>query len=995
MTPEQWQKVRELLAATLEQAPAERAAFLDRACDGDEALRREVLSLVASYEEAGSFIESPARALAAELLLEDEARLAAGQKLGHYRILSLLGRGGMGEVYLAEDTRLDRRIALKLLPARYTEDPERLRRFIQEAKAASALNHPNIITIHDIGVSDGIHYIATEFIDGETLRQRLARSGLKLREALEVASQVAAALQAAHEASIIHRDIKPENIMLRRDGYVKVLDFGLAKLVESRAGTTNPEAAKRAMVKTKSGVLLGTVTYMSPEQARGIGVSARADIFSLGVVLYEMVAGRAPFAGATTADVIAAILDSEPPPLALFTTEAELERIIGKALRKDPAERYQDVGDLLLELKNLKQTLELEAKLGGLNRAGSSEGGRVVSGNTREELEPIGGPTASLAERRTAEPSASDGTLAGTLKRHTKSAASALGLLLMIVVIAFYQLRHKTTAVVPLRIKPFTSFSGRESQPAFSPDGKQIAFVWDGEEGENRDIYVKLVGLGPALRLTTDPAYDHSPTWSPDGRQIAFLRRRGEREEVLLTTALGGAERKLAEVVLGTGWRSYLSNGLSWSPDGEWLALVDSSPKEPGSIFLLSLKTGERRRLTTPPASSFGDAHPVFAPDGLTVAFARGASSNVEHLYFASVAGGAERPLAATEGRVFGFDWTPDGHALLYSTERAGRAELWRVAATGGAPEQVKAIADAVYDVAVARQGAEWLLAYSQREIESHIWRLALDHAAAPARFITSSRADDNPQFSPDGRHIAFSSTRTGEREIWVAASDGSNPLPLTNFNGPSVGSPRWSPDSQWLAFDSLATGNSDIYIVSVNGGAPRRLTTQPSSETTPSWSRDGQWVYFCSNRSGEREIWKVAASGGAARQLTTQGGFEGFESPDGQYFYYAKRSSDGIFRVPVAGGPEEAIPELKLAGYNRDWALHSTGIYFIPHEAAPHPTIHFFDFATRQVRPLTTLTQALSNRVSGLTVSPDGRWLLYAQVERETGDILLVENFR
>src|SRR5947209_3313174 len=293
--------------------------------------------------------------------------LQPGQTLKHYRIVNKIGEGGMGEVYSAEDTTLGRRVALKLLPPEHTQDEERLRRFKQEAKSASALNHPNILTIHEIGHAEATHFIATEFIDGDTLRQRMQGARMKLSEVLNVSIQIADALAAAHEAGIIHRDIKPENIMLRRrDAYVKVLDFGLAKLIEQPPVAVDTEAPTKTLFKTEEGVVMGTFTYMSPEQARGLEVDARTDIWSLGVVLYEMVAGCLPFEGSTASEILASIInEKEPPPLARFAREvpAELERIVEKALRKEREERYQTAKDMLLDLRRLKHKREVDAEI--------------------------------------------------------------------------------------------------------------------------------------------------------------------------------------------------------------------------------------------------------------------------------------------------------------------------------------------------------------------------------------------------------------------------------------------------------------------------------------------------------------------------------------------------------------------------------------------------------------------------------------------------------
>ncbi len=385
LTSERWRRVKQIFQTAVELPAAERDIYLADACADDSSLQADIESLIAAHEQPGSFLDTPAIDLAVESAVAGQGHPLVGQSLGHYRILSLLGRGGMGEVYLAEDTRLNRRVALKLLPAEFTRETERVRRFIREAQAASALNHPNIITIHEIGQAStelgGVHFIAEEFVEGQTLRQRLAGGRLKLNEAIEVASQIAAALDAAHEAGIVHRDIKPENVMVRRDGYVKVLDFGLAKLTErqrdreierqrdreiegQRDGETlalrpSVPPSLHPSVSTDPGTVMGTASYMSPEQARGREVDNRSDIFSLGVVLYEMETGRPPFRGASAADVISAILNNEPAPLSQSVTEApkELERIVAKALRKDREERYQNANDLLLDLKDFRQGL--------------------------------------------------------------------------------------------------------------------------------------------------------------------------------------------------------------------------------------------------------------------------------------------------------------------------------------------------------------------------------------------------------------------------------------------------------------------------------------------------------------------------------------------------------------------------------------------------------------------------------------------------------------
>ncbi|HLL74466.1 MAG TPA: protein kinase [Pyrinomonadaceae bacterium] len=369
MNPERWQQIDSLFDTALDHAPAARAAFLCATCPDDEELRGEVEALLIAHGQTGDFIEAPALDVAARLFADDEDApaedkdtLAAGESIGRYEVESLLGAGGMGEVYLARDTALDRPVALKLLPARLAGEQDRLRRFEREARTVSKLNHPNILTIHEIGHTDSLHFIATEFIDGVTLRQRLKAGRMKVDEILNIAIQTASALSAAHEAGIVHRDIKPENIMIRRDGYVKVLDFGIAKFTSHEHPAAGSEAATERLFKTQAGLVIGTARYMSPEQSRGQTLDAGTDIWSLGVVLYEMCAARVPFDGATPSDVLVAILDREPPALSLVAgyVPAELERIVSKALRKDRAERYGNVGEMALELESLRQQLKLQ-----------------------------------------------------------------------------------------------------------------------------------------------------------------------------------------------------------------------------------------------------------------------------------------------------------------------------------------------------------------------------------------------------------------------------------------------------------------------------------------------------------------------------------------------------------------------------------------------------------------------------------------------------------
>jgi Tol biopolymer transport system component len=556
---------------------------------------------------------------------------------------------------------------------------------------------------------------------------------------------------------------------------------------------------------------------------------------------------------------------------------------------------------------------------------------------------------------------------------------------------------------LPPRVVPFTAFPGNEMQPSFSPDGNQIAFVWDGEN--NPDIYVKQLGNESLLRLTTNPAADLWPCWSPDGRYIAFTREQREGSGLYLIPSLGGAERRITQLSSAANFYHYQ---ISWSPDGEWLAVQDkNAPQEPPSIFLVARETGEKRKLTSPPAAAHADRFPAISPDGKMVAFVRFISSGVGDLYLVPTAGGDPKRLTFDNTGTASPVWTPDSREILFLRGDGSTNSLWRVPATGRTLVQVEAAGRNLTSIALSRQGQR--LAWTQTINDQNIWRMELTDEAAPRGrkqpspaskpaklLISSTRGDASPDFSPDGKRIVFASNRSGSSEIWVADSDGQHPVQLTAFNRGFAGSPRWSPDGRQIAFDARAAGSADIYVIDAEGGQPRRLTIDPAEDVVPSWSRDGNGIYFSSKRSGSPQIWRMPAAGGQAIQVTRQGGVDSTESPAGQFLYYTKvRYAPGIWRSPVAGGEEKLVLDHHRAGYWRYWAVVEEGIYFATAERPEQPLIEFLSFATGQVTPVAVLEKRLDRGASGLAVSPDGRWLIWSQLDQVSSDIMLMENFR
>jgi Tol biopolymer transport system component/DNA-binding winged helix-turn-helix (wHTH) protein len=560
--------------------------------------------------------------------------------------------------------------------------------------------------------------------------------------------------------------------------------------------------------------------------------------------------------------------------------------------------------------------------------------------------------------------------------------------------LSLYVFRLRPFSGPPMRTTPLTSLPGQERYPSFSPDGNQIAFAWDGGNGDNQDIYIKVVGAGGVpLRLTTHPAADQKPVWSSDGRNIAFVRLSEEGGGIFMIPALGGPERKIGSSIPEHEWAA----GPSWSPDGTLLAFSEKHEAQaPLSIFLASIQSLEKRKLTFPPVGSVGDCAPAISPDGRTVAFNRVSAAG--GIFLVPVAGG--EPTRVTRGQIPFCErlaWTANGRELVFSTSRGApesSSSLWRVSASGGTPQPVFVGGDNAANPAISSRGNR--LAYEQRSQDINIWQIELPTATQPRRsatkLIASTRVDTCPQFSADGTRIVFCSDRTGSDEIWMGDTAGSNLVQLTSFGGPMAGTPRWSPDGRRIAFD----GDWGIHVIDVDGGPSGRVASDAPDGVVPSWSRDGQWIYFASSRTGRSEVWKVPVAGGRAVQVTKRGGFAAFESHDGKSLYYAKGTDiDGLWSVAVNGGEEAPVLDFPKASFWGYWALVKKGIYFVNTNTGPQPALQFFDFAEKRVVQVAALDRRPVPFLAGLAVSPDERWILYTQEDQRSSDIMLVENFR
>jgi Tol biopolymer transport system component len=888
--------------------------------------------------------------------------LVPGTKFGVFEIAALIGSGGMGDVYRARDTRLGRDVALKVLPDALTRDPDRIARFEREARTLASLNHPQIAHVYGLeeaatSPTSGIptRAIVMELVEGEDLSDRIARGAMPLTESVSIARQIAEAIGSAHAAGIVHRDLKPSNIRIRADGTVKVLDFGLAKGYESSAVAAKTSTA--TALTTAGETVLGTAAYMSPEQARGQPVDARTDIWSFGCVLYEMLAGRQAFPGATGSDIIAKILEREPDWDALpSSTPTGLRRLLNRCLVKDVKLRLHALVDAHFEL---------------------------------DEAAPVHATAPSHPATRGLRIGARTIVLTGAAA--TLLAAGTL----------WWVAADRDQALPPMQVLSLTPYPGFEATPTFSPDGQQVAFSWDGEQRDNDDIYVLLVGADLPHRLTTSPARDVSPAWKPDGSQIAFARLDDAQVGVYVASPLGGAEQRLATFPparISTSVRGTADPSLSWSPDGRWLAVTYIATENSSAVYVIAHDGSHTRQLL--PGGEGHDYRAIaFSPKGDALAFVDSGYLGVMEIdpKDPSKQGQPPRRLGAYQGYVGGLAWTLDARELIYG--RAPYAApppsyLWRLAVDGSSPPQRVDLAGVASFPAMSPAGHR--LAFSRRDFNVDMLLLYGDKGRDPV--ATSTFNEFDASFSPDQSKIAFSSDRTGDgNEIWIVDRDGAGRRPLTRGAHRPEGSPRWSPDGRRIAFDGLGDdGQRHVFIVDEVGGPIRQIPSKPGSfDQLPSWSRNGEWLYFGSSRSGAGEIWRVLVAGGEAQQITRHGGDAPFESWDGRTLYFSKPTRGGrsVFAMRLDGGPERALG-IDVVFWN--YFPGERGLYFasLPTgRRAPYSYEVRLLHASGKISVLHEVR--LASMSPGLSATGDGSTILIAGVTEIGQDLLRIENFR
>jgi eukaryotic-like serine/threonine-protein kinase len=795
MKPERWRQVDQIFQAALERAPKERSAFINKTCGADDSLRREVEKLLAADGQAGSLIETPAYAVAAPLIAEDGLQSLAGQSVGHYQIISLLGKGGMGEVYRARDTRLERTVALKILPAEVAADKERMRRFVREAKAASALNHPNVAHIYEIGEENALSFIAMEYIEGQALAAKINGQPLTVSEVVEIGSQIADALDEAHRKGITHRDIKPANVMLNERGQVKVLDFGLAKIARPTEQPISSDIS--TMAKTAPGVVMGTVPYMSPEQALGRDVDHRSDLFSLGVVIYEMATGRLPFSGSSPSEILDRILHSQPEAIARFNYDvpAELERIVRKCLEKERERRYQSARELLVDLNNLKRERD-------------------------------------SAQRN----SVSAGKPVGRIKGSRWGVV--LGLILVVITVVsltYFGLQSPRQLKAP-RVTPITSDGYRKGRTnsnywmsALVNDGSRLYFVRAGFITQ-----VSSAG-GETVEIPAPFPLSRIMDILPNRSELIVSGQSGSEFEapLMVMPILGGAARRLGDLV---------GHAAASSADGERIVYGQGT-----ELYLAKSDGSNSHKLVTAPGRV---QMPRWSPDGSRIRFTvQDAKTNFPSLWEVAVDGsklhplleGWNQPAAECCG-----NWTADGQYFVFQSTRNWRTDIWVIREKAGLlgnarPEPMQLTFGPLnYTMPVPSPDGRKLFVVGEQQRGE-----LLRYDAKTQQFVRylAGMSADGVDLSRDGEWVTYVAYPEGS--LWRSKLDGTERRQLS-FPPLHAFLPRWSPDGKQIAFAATFPGkNWKIYLVSAEGGNPQPLTSEERYENDVTWTQDGNSLIF------------------------------------------------------------------------------------------------------------------------------------------------------
>jgi serine/threonine protein kinase/Tol biopolymer transport system component len=939
------------------------------------------------------------------------AEFPPGATLSHYRIISKIGAGGMGQVYRALDTELDRSVALKFLFAELAAHQSRLNRFIQEAKAASALNHPNILTVYEIGRAEGMTFIATEFVEGVTLRHYMRRP-LKLVEILDIAIQIASALVAAHAAGIVHRDIKPDNIMVRTDGLVKLLDFGLAKLTERGELSSGPEETTVVLVNTEPGSVLGTVTYMSPEQAAGRDVDARSDIWSLGVVLYEMIAMRAPFEGASKSHIIVAISDHEPLPVTQFAPDVPqpLEWIIGEALTKDREERCQTAKEMLGKLKRLKQRLESGGSMSDFSRSLSSQSS-IAPPLSSSALAPAAKQTTLRDPVRSTEHLANVAATQTDLKTEagpvqtggqTKISIAALVLGLIIVsAIGFglYKLFTQPKEIGPAKMSALTT-GGKihdediNGQVSISPDGKYVVCAAN-DSKQQASLWIRQLSTSSLVRIVPPENGGYlGTTFSPDGDLIyyvATLARNNFVPTLYRIPFLGGTPTKVLDRVYSP---------IGFSRDGTQFAFVRRNQDVTSLMVANTDGSGEPRTIAvSKQPNSFSTSGPAWSPDGKQIACGmfNGTGPGYSTVLTVPVEGGNSSSIGAEKWASVGrLIWLADGSGLIMTAQPEFSSigtQVWLLPYPDGPARRITNDLNGYGEVSVGLTADSSTIATIQQVNASSIWIAGPNEDESRARQILKTNLPDIVAWTPDEKVVYAS--RTGENwDLWISNAGGSEAKQLTTDafidHEPSV-----SADGRYVVFQSNRSGSRNIWRVDMDGSSLKQLTEGNYVDSNPVCSADGS-VIFVSQRSGTAGIWKVSIDGGSPVQLTNRPAQLPSISPDGKliaYFYVDENANNQprLAIMPFEGGEPVKTVELprSVQPIAFGWLPDGRSVAYLDNRSG---ILNVWSKPLDGGAPR-QLTNFKSEFVSSFAISRNGKIAAYRF--SATRDIVLIKGFR
>ncbi len=981
MSPERWQQIAQLFDEVLERGPDERAAFLHEACAADTELRREIESLLAARAGAGEFLNEPALKLEARQVAATQTALPTGQQIAHFQVLAPLGAGAMGEVYLARDTRLARNVALKVLPERFTQDASRLRRFEREARAASSLNHQNIIIVFEVGQDGPRHYIAAEFIEGVTLRKHLAAGPLPLAEALDIASQIAAALKAAHQAGIVHRDIKPENVMVRPDGVVKVLDFGIAKLTEQA------DAGAPLSRGTEQGTVIGTPGYMSPEQARGLDVDARTDIFSLGVVLYEMIAGELPFRGTTQADAVVALLELEPARLSSYNPAIApaLDRLAAKLLAKERGERYATIAELRRDL----QTCQPSGSRFGITWRKAKQRVAALTGVSAHAR-----PNLARASRNNRFLLVA--SLLGVVS------VAGLGWLL-------YRSSQKPEVWAERSQLHSARFLSRQlgtgsglSRPVFSPNGQEVAYSL-GEEAGKTSLWIKSLAREQESRITDGQWKDMEPVWSPDGQKLAFLSNRaGDRDLWMFEFVPPSAGRPTLLRKLDF-FKTNNTKLLAWAKDQqrEWIYLEAQN-----NLFAVDPISAELRQVTQLEKRE-RDAYFSLAPDLDRVVYLDKLKDDY-CLMLKSLRSDETTALLRGTDSYRSPVWFPDGRKIALLSNHTGTYQVYVLWLADRRLEQVTFSNDDYLSVAVAPDGNRLAVKASQENGGIYAWDFG---SQTEAQYFSGRGTHVLPQLSPAGDRLLFQSGNTNvDGEVAIFNQPATPNEPAARLTDGYRG--RWAPNGASVAFLRGPANKAELWRLNLQDQTRQRLASGLFNSIYTSapynldyaeycWSPDSaRLVYNSRQPSDLSNLWQVAADGTPPVKLTDNADkltllYSPLWLPEGDKLVYLTRSQPATAQQPNlwrlylrAAGASSILFEHKAGLRILGW-LAASGELLITAASGNELELLRINCNDRQARPRGKVRTDYTN---SLALARDGRQLALAVRRHGRDNLELVE---